>query len=387
MYQYMCVVSENADKNAFYDTISEIKKLYPDHTVSQYEGYEGIEMGRVLNISPRPGKKASVCIKYEYNKMRVTVLSEVYLSKYFEDKKVDEVFLPISDNSEKIPETALSFCFLIVNIIVSLIALRYVRERGANIILSVMLAAIYFATAYKIKSDQDIPLFRIIAMQFGGYFTIPITILLFALPFIAFTNGSSGGLNIILIEILYFNLVIPALIISGIAFAVLLLKMFETTDILKEDIFITIKMFFDESTCHGIIFCGINIILAIISVFTDGFTFGNTSLKLIVYFLLILIYIISAMMIKRKNDISLLKILFAQSGEYFALVIFILLASIFSVGFDLNGTVEQIGGIPTYALILLVNYYKMVIPSIAISGIITLIIEKYKSGREEINSP
>lgn len=386
MYRYSCVVHENVGKNVFNDTVAEIKSLYHGSVEIPHMEFSNSEIGQVLNIFYRPGEEAKVCVKYEYDKMRVVVLSEVYLGKIFEGEIVEEISLQIRDNADKDQERILSFGFLIVNIIVSLFAFEYVFESGANAIFSVILAVIYIITAYKIKYDKDIPYFRILAMQFGGNFTIPITILLFALPFMAFTNDndSSGGLYLIIMEILYFKIVIPALIISGIAYAVL--PLFETTDdeaSLKDKIFTTIKNFFDRSTSQGVSFYGLAIVLAIISLFTNEFTFGDISLELMVYFVLILIYTISAVMIKRKNDISLFKILFMQSGEYIALAFFIVLASFFSVGFELNGTEEQIGGISVYALMLLVEFYKIVIPTLAISGIITFILEAVNQSREE----
>ena len=387
MYKYMCVVSDNADKNVFYDTVAEIKKLYHDFSETPYEASSNSEIGQILNISYRSAEAAKVFIKYEYDKRNVVVFSEIYLSKYFKGKKVEGRSFRIRDNSDKEHEKALSFFFLIVNIIVSLAARKYVHDRGADVILSVVLAVIYIVAAYVIQNDKDISCFRIMAMQFGGHFTIPLTILSFTIVFI---NDNSVWLYFSIIGILYFKLVIPALIISGIAYAVLpLFEMADGEDSLKDKIFMIIKKIFDMSTCQGIVFCGINVILAVTAVFTDGF-FGNKILELMVYFVLILIYTISAVTIKRKNDISLLKILFMQSGEYIALVIFIVFASIFSIGFDLNGTAEQIGGMPLYAFFLLVRFYEIVIPAIAISGIISsiilFIIKNYKLKREKISS-
>ena len=207
MYRYMCVVCENVDKNAFYDVISEIKSLYLNCTEIPYTGSEKSEMGQILSIPGQHGDESKIYIKYEYDKRRVTVLSETYLSQYYEGKKVDEVILYSGNGFGKGKEIGLSIAFLIVNIIASHMLFWVFDWRiEPNLMISVVLAVIYALSSFYIKKKWNTGTFKTLFIQMGG---IPFCIaILLAIAYIIIDH--SWDALAVLIEIISFFRIVPA---------------------------------------------------------------------------------------------------------------------------------------------------------------------------------
>ena len=217
MYKYMCYVSENSDKNVFYDTISEIKKLYPDYTEIPYSERNGI--GQVLLIPDEQGHTAKICIKKEYKTNQVFVMSETYLSKYYEDKQVSNIFIHSGGSLSK----GLSTPFVIINLIAAFAGFYLgkgkVKITFTDIIIALILSAVYIFSSLFIKNKLDISLPKILFIQSGGYLaliTIPVVFVF------AYISDSWGGVFVILFEIIYLRIVIIALAISGIISSIIL---------------------------------------------------------------------------------------------------------------------------------------------------------------------
>ena len=217
MYKYMCYVSENGDKKVFYDTISEIKKLYPECTEDTSEIFDRTEMGQVLLIPDEQGNTAKICIKKEYETNKVFVMSETYLSKYYEDKRVSNIFIHSGGSVSKGKEIILSIPFVIINLIAAFAGycLGKVEITFTDIIIALILSAVYIFSSFFIKNKLGISPPKILFIQSGGYLaliTLPVVFVL------AYISDSWGGVFVILFEIIYLRIVIIALAASGIIY-------------------------------------------------------------------------------------------------------------------------------------------------------------------------
>lgn len=217
MYRYMCYVSENADKKVFYDTVAEIKKLYPECTEDTSEIFDRTEMGQVLLIPDEQGNTAKICIKKEYKTNQVFVMSETYLSKYYEDKQVGNIFIHSENSISKgIP-------FVIINLIAAFAGFYLgkgkVEITFTDIIIALILSAVYIFSSLFIKNKPDISLPKILFIQSGGYLALTIIPVVFI---IAYISDSWGGVFVILFEIIYLRIVIIALSVSGIISSIIL---------------------------------------------------------------------------------------------------------------------------------------------------------------------
>lgn len=215
MYRYICYASESADKKVFYDTISEIKKLYPDCTEDTSEIFDRTEMGQVLLIPDEQGNTAKICIKKEYETNKVFVMSETYISKYYEDKQVSNIFIHSGGSISKGTEIISSIPFVIINLIAAFAGycLGKVKITFTDIIIALILSAVYIFSSFFIKNKLDISLPKILFIQSGGYLVLTI----FPVVFIfALISDSWGGVFVILFEIIYLRIVIISLAASGI---------------------------------------------------------------------------------------------------------------------------------------------------------------------------
>lgn len=228
MYRYMCYVPENSDKNAFYDTISEIKKLYPDCTEIPYSN----GTGQVLEVSDEQGKTARICITKEYDIGQISVMSETYLSKYYEDKQVSNIFIYSGNSISTGTGIILSIPFIIINLIASFAGFAGLHLGVHGIALTdraiaLILAAVYIFSSVLIKIKLDISLLKILFIQSGGYLfwvTLPVVFILAIISEII--SNSWGGVIVVLFEIIYLRMVFIAIIISGIISSILFFIIF-----------------------------------------------------------------------------------------------------------------------------------------------------------------
>ena len=219
MYKYMCYVSENGDKKVFYDTVAEIKELYPECTEDTSEIFDRTEMGQVLLIPDGQGNTTKICIKKEYKTNQVFVMSETYLSKYYEDKQVSNIFIHSGNSISKTGGIILSIPFIIVNLIAVFIVPEIPEISYTDVITALILSAVYIFSSLFIKNKLDISLPKILFIQSGGYLALTIIPVAFV---IAYKSNSWKGVFVILFEIIYLRIVIIALAISGIISSIIL---------------------------------------------------------------------------------------------------------------------------------------------------------------------
>lgn len=199
MYKYKCVAAANADKEDFYGVIGGLKGLYPEIV----ENNNAPSDSEFLRKKFWQGQKR-IMIQYSFSERSVTVFSEDWLERFYEDREVTEGrFKPIASTSSNIKFTIiLSMIFAALNFS-SLLLIAGIVEFRLWIIYSA-LAVIYIISAFIIKNKREINEFKILFIQFGGYITI--AVLLIAL----FSNSWTGAA----IVWCFFIAVIPALLLS-----------------------------------------------------------------------------------------------------------------------------------------------------------------------------
>lgn len=198
MYKYLCVISDNADKKDFFNTVEDVKNCYPDCRDAPEADINCLR--RIISVTEENIEK-NICIRYDFSNKKISVLSDIYLDKFFKGKEIENISGYPADLSKTL-RIILSVIFAALNFS-SLLLIAGIVEFRLWIIYSA-LAVIYIISAFIIKNKREINEFKILFIQFGGYITI--AVLLIAL----FSNSWTGAAIIWC----FFIAVIPALILS-----------------------------------------------------------------------------------------------------------------------------------------------------------------------------
>ena len=95
MYKYKCIAASNADKEDFYGVIGGLKGLYPEMTEDNITPSDNEFLRREFWL-----RQNRVMVQYSFSERSVTVFSEVWLGKFYEDREVLEGrFKPTSPKS------------------------------------------------------------------------------------------------------------------------------------------------------------------------------------------------------------------------------------------------------------------------------------------------
>lgn len=199
MYKYKCVAAANADEEDLYGVINKLKGLYPEIV----ENNNVPSDNEFLRRKFWQGQKR-VMVQYSFSERSVTVFSEDWLEKFYEDREVTEGrFKPIASMSANIKFTIiLSIIFAALNFS-SLLLIAGIVEFRLWIIYSA-LSVIYIISAFIIKSKREISELKILFIQFGGYITIAV------LPIALLSNSLMAAA----MAWCFFIAVIPALLLS-----------------------------------------------------------------------------------------------------------------------------------------------------------------------------
>lgn len=199
MYKYKCVAAANADEEDLYGVINKLKGLYPEIV----ENNNVPSDSEFLRRKFWQGQKR-VMVQYSFSERSVTVFSEDWLEKFYEDREVTEGrFKPIASMSANIKFTIiLSIIFAALNFS-SLLLIAGIVEFRLWIIYSA-LSVIYIISAFIIKSKREISELKILFIQFGGYITIAV------LPIALLSNSLMAAA----MAWCFFIAVIPALLLS-----------------------------------------------------------------------------------------------------------------------------------------------------------------------------
>ena len=374
MYKYRCAVSENADKEAFYAVISEIKALY--HNCKEYPsaGSEKNVLGQVLCDEDRYGDKTKIFVNYEYDKKCVVVMSEKYLSEYYDGKAVEEIFRRSERMSDAAFEAASSVAFIIANTVSSLFFLL-----TNSLIVPVIQAVIYLIYAFYVKREMDFSFTDIMKIQLGvGHYTSPVLILLCAVLFI---SAGAAGDGILYLGAFYLSSVIPAFIIIILIYGAASLKNRKNKNNTSSPEKTVKEKRKSRNFSIGLstAFFALNVIASMIYDRIDPCNWYYTLSSVIIVSVLAVIYIISALVIRIKCYMPLYKIFFAQFGGYFLLLPFIIV-TLLNVYYPIELAIHRM--LPAQYIhnismmdfdlqTLLDSYYMLVVPAIAVSEVIT----------------
>lgn len=198
MYKYKCAAAADADREAFHGVAGGLKALYPELV----EKAGAPSDGEFLRKEFWQGQNR-VMVQYSFSERSVTVFSEDWLGKFYEDREVAEGrFRPIAPKSSKKFTIISSVIFAALNF-GSLLLIAGIVEFRLWIIYS-GLAAVYIISAFIIKRKREIGEFKLLFIQLGGFITV-------AALMIALFSDSWTGLGA---AWLFFIAVSPALILS-----------------------------------------------------------------------------------------------------------------------------------------------------------------------------
>ena len=186
-YKYKCVAAVNADKEDFYGVIGELKVLYPEMCENNNDSSDS----DFLRSKFWQGEKR-IMIQYSFSERSVTVFSEDWLGKFYEDREVTEGrFKPIASTSSNTKFTIkLSVIFTVVNTAVFALSFSffYFDLDLHYLFSSAILFCIYFVSDIIFKNKTTLKYDEILFIQLG----IPavfIAILLMFIIFIIFFPG------------------------------------------------------------------------------------------------------------------------------------------------------------------------------------------------------
>ena len=166
MYKYLCVISDNADKKDFYDTVEDVKNCYPDCRDAPEEKSDRSCLRRVMSITEKNVEK-NICIRYDFADETVSVLSDSYLDKFFKGKEIENILWYSSKT--KTGKILLSIIFAIINIAVYIFMLKNTWLFDLrNIVLLLILFCFYTGSTVNFKKKTALKLEEILFIQFGG---------------------------------------------------------------------------------------------------------------------------------------------------------------------------------------------------------------------------
>ncbi|MCM1022685.1 MAG: hypothetical protein NC395_01335 [Prevotella sp.] len=195
MYKYKCLAAKNADKADFYRVTDELKALYPNMT----ENEDVPSDRKFLRRGFWHGEKI-VTVQYSFSERTITVFSEEWLGKFYEDKEaVEGRFRPFRSTSANGTMWSVSCAFFAVMAVASFFGFSSIFYDDASMIAALILAAVYTVSGIIIRRRVDVPLLKLAFWQAGGYITVIMLLIL--------SNGFLFS-NLTTFNIFYFILVL-----------------------------------------------------------------------------------------------------------------------------------------------------------------------------------
>ncbi|MBD5138413.1 MAG: hypothetical protein HDT24_03750 [Ruminococcus sp.] len=207
MYKYLCVISDNADKKDFYNTVEDVKNCYPEFVEDTSAKFENTSMGQILEITNDQGITSKICVKFKYKASQLFIMSETYLDEFFANREIKKITIASHDGLTYKQKIIYSTFFIIFNIIAAYKILNF------NYVAIVVLLISHMITAFYFRKKFDLSALKILWVQLGGFWAV-------ILPFASFVVGAIigdwDGLGIILFGIIYFILILPSLFFCAI---------------------------------------------------------------------------------------------------------------------------------------------------------------------------
>lgn len=221
MYKYMCVVSDSADKQVYYDTVAELKKRYPDCCEDTTARFGKGTMGQVFELSDDKAFSPKFCVLIDNEKSQVIVFSETYLCSFFDGKNVEEVRKRSFYGFSFGIGILFDIVFLVINFVAAWItanvSLYLVHdEKISGLIVGVALAIIHKLLTICIQFNLNISDERLFFMKTGGWGLL----VFIAIGLFYSIELSSVGWGFIAVLISfsgYLRALVPAVLLSAIA--------------------------------------------------------------------------------------------------------------------------------------------------------------------------
>lgn len=172
MYKYKCTAEANADKEAFYSVVGELKKLYPELS----EDNNVPSDNEFLRREFVQGKKR-VMVLYSFSERSVTVFSKEWLGKFYEDREAAEGRFPeysaVSTGTMwKISGGFFAGSALAAFFFYFIFLASFYGSEKIILITILALTAIYTVSGIIIRRSVEIPLLKLIFYQAGGFITV-----------------------------------------------------------------------------------------------------------------------------------------------------------------------------------------------------------------------
>ncbi len=174
MYRYKCAAAQNADKEDFYGVIGGLKALYPN----MIENNNAPSDSEFLRREFWHGEKR-VMVQYSFSERSVTVFSEDWLGKFYEDREVLEGrFRPTASAYTNGTMWAVSGVFFAVMAVTSFFGFSSIFFGNVSILAVLILAAVYTVSGIIIRRRVEVPLLKLAFWQAGGFITVIIGLIL-----------------------------------------------------------------------------------------------------------------------------------------------------------------------------------------------------------------
>jgi len=214
MYRYKCTAVENGGKQDFYDVMEELKELYSEMTE---------------NVGKRPHRKFlqrefvigenRVAVRYSFSEQSVTVYSENWLEKFYEEREVETGRFPMRGTAGAGTIWAVSgvyFVLMVLLIFAFAMVDPDILDTEMSLVPILILAAVYTLSGIIIRRLTDMNFPKLIFCQAVGFvtaFAVFICIVTFAFGS-SFLDFLVGLLVFVGLVSLLLHLFLPAFVIS-----------------------------------------------------------------------------------------------------------------------------------------------------------------------------
>lgn len=227
MYKYKCTAETDADKEAFYGVIGGLKGLYPE----MFDSNNVPSDKDFLRREFMQGKNR-VMVQYSFSERSVSVFSEEWLGKFYEEREVAEGRFYTYSYASASAMWKLSGIFFAIMIAASFIVFHIIDNYWyfeRNIIIMILVsAAVYTVSGIIIRRRVDVPLINFIFCQAGGFITVGVgiftaNVLLLSVLFSIYFLMSIAELLLAFVLCIVF-VFLPALEISFLIQAIIAIK-------------------------------------------------------------------------------------------------------------------------------------------------------------------
>ncbi len=214
MYRYKCTAVENGGKQDFYDVTEELKALYPELAESVGKRPHRKFLQREFVIGEN-----RVAVRYSFSEQSVTVYSENWLEKFYEEREVENGQFSVHMTAGAGMVLAVSgiyFVLMVLLIFAFAMVDPDILDTEVPVVPILILAAVYTLSGIIIRRLTDMNFPKLIFCQAVGFVTafavfICIVDFAFGSSFLDFLLGLFAFVGLVF---LLLHLFLPAFVIS-----------------------------------------------------------------------------------------------------------------------------------------------------------------------------